>query len=499
MIKKNGETFMDKFLNGLKKETNYTLTENCAVSYVSTLNAVLDMFAFAGSYRRRTDDDCIVLFKKAYKENPEYALKCLFYNRDARGGNGERRFFRVVLNWLAKEDTDAVIRNLEFVPFVGRYDDLYCLVDTPAESAMWKFVKETIANDMKIVMEDKTGKQAISLVAKWLKSINTSSKESVKLGKKTAAALGMTAKQYRKTLSALRKRINVLETLMSANKWDEVDFSKIPSKAGLIYRDAFCKHQPERYKEFMLDKDTKVNAKTLNPVEIAHQIYNKWDGITEIDRAAWQKSWDGLKDYYNGREENGIAVVDVSGSMSGTPMEAAVSMGAYIADKAKGPYANHFITFSEEPRLVEFEGVDIYDKFLRARRADWGMSTNIEAVFDLLLKTAIKNNCKPEEVVERVYIFSDMEFNCCSYALDENSVKTLMEEMEARWQAAGYKLPDLVYWNLDARQNLIPSMGERVSFCSGFSMANLEGVLSGKTGIDMMLEILDSEKYKDIK
>lgn len=499
MIKKNGETFMDKFLNGLKKETNYTLTENGAISHISTLDAVLDMFAFAGSYRSRTDDDCIVLFKKAYKENPEYALKCLFYNRDARGGNGERRFFRVVLNWLAKEDTDAAIRNLEFVPFVGRHDDLYCLVDTPAESAMWKFVKETIANDMKIVMEDKTGKQAISLVAKWLKSINTSSKESVKLGKKTAAALGMTAKQYRQTLSALRKRINVLETLMSANRWDEVDFSKIPSKAGLIYRDAFYKHQPERYKEFMLDKDTKVNAKTLTPVEIAHQIYNKWDGVTEVDRAAWQKSWNGLKDYYNGREENGIAVVDVSGSMRGTPMEAAVSMGAYIADKAKGPYANHFITFSEEPRLVEFEGVDIYDKFIRARQADWGMSTNIEAVFDLLLKTAIKNNYKSEEVVERVYIFSDMEFNACTYTLNEDSVKTLMEEMEARWQVAGYKLPDLVYWNLSARQNLIPSMGERVSFCSGFSMANLEGVLSGKTGTSMMLEILNSSRYKNIK
>ena len=184
-----------------------------------------------------------------------------------------------------------------------------------------------------------------NLIYKWLKSENTSSKESKRLAEKTRQALGLTSKAYRKLLSWGRKEARILERDMSANNWGTIDFSKIPSRAGMIYSNAFKKHEGERYREFMSSKTTKVNADVLNPVDIAHQIFNSYHPST-IDRNRWDKYWNSLKDYYNGKEEPGIAIVDVSGSMSGIPMEAAVSMGAYIAERGKGPFQNHFITFS---------------------------------------------------------------------------------------------------------------------------------------------------------
>lgn len=407
---------------------------------------------------------------------------------------------------MAINKPEVIERNIENIPFFGRYDDLYALEGTPVEDEMFSFIKKQLALDVQC--------ETPSLLAKWLKSENTSSKESRRLGGKTRVALGMNHKEYRKTLSILRERINIVERLMSEGRWDEIQYDKIPSKAGLIYKNAFAKHDYDRYKVFSESKETKVNAATLNPVDIAGQIfqYGGWYGknASDIDRAMWQKYWDNLKDYYNGREERGIAVVDVSGSMSGTPMNAAVSMGAYIAERGKGPFANHFITFSSHPELVKFEGVDIYDKFQRAIKANWGGNTNIEATFDLLLKTAIDNKCTQEEIPETVYVFSDMEFDYCvtdnksrssflSGGISLNKAETLFDTMRRRWADHGYKMPRLIFWNLDARQNNIPAIGDSISYVSGFSMAALEGVLSGKDGYDMMMEILNKEKYLVIK
>ena len=227
-----------------------------------------------------------------------------------------------------------------------------------------------------------------------------------------------------------------------------------------------------------------------------------------------QKYWDNLKDFYNGREENGIAIVDVSGSMSGTPMEAAVSMGAYIADKAHGPFANHFITFSSHPQLVEFTGIDIVDKFNRCIRADWGMNTNLKAVFDMLLRIAKSKNVKPEDMPTRLYIFSDMEFDeCVSFdilskkaslwntydtcdSIDE--INSDLEKIKKEWNNAGYKMPSVIFWNLNARHNNIPAIGDGFSYVSGFSPIMIEQILGGKDGYDLMLEKLLTDRYKNI-
>ena len=500
------------FINGLKMASNYTRTENGALTHKTTTHALLDLFAMGAAYRTRSEEDCILLFRNAFAENPTYALKCLFYIADVRGGQGERRFFRVCIKDLAKTHPEVVHRNLELIPIYRRWDDLYALMDTPLENAVFLFMKKQLALDV----QSKTP----SLLGKWLKSENASSKETKALAVKTRNAFSMTAKQYRKTLSYLRERINVLERLMSAGKWDEIEFDKIPSRAGLIYKNAFARHDVERaksekniqtYADFAKDETKSVNAKALYPVDIANKAFHM-SYSDETGRAMLDKYWMNLKDYYNGREENGIAVCDVSGSMTGEPMNAAVSMSAYIAERGKGPFQNHFVTFSGNPQLVKFEGVDIYDKFNRAVKADWGMNTNIEATMDILLRTAIENNVPAEDMPVRLYIFSDMEFDRCMTsgsistsgrwgnrnALVGNNKDTLFEMIEKKWQAHGYEMPKIIFWNLNARTQNIPALGGRFSYVSGFSMTMVENILSGKDGYALMMEKLNTPRYECI-
>ena len=347
-----------------------------------------------------------------------------------------------------------------------------------------------------------------SLIFKWLPSENASSEKTKELARAIRKSLGITSKQYRKILSWGRERINVLERLMSSNQWDKISFDHIPSRAGLIYKNAFARRDilKAKYEHFMQDKSTKVNAKDLYPHEIAHRAFYT-DSSDEVNRLALQKYWDNLPNYYGNKEENGIAVVDVSGSMSGQPMEVAVSMGAYIAEKAHGPFANHFITFSAQPELVRFEGIDIVDKFKRCVRADWGMNTDLKAVFNMLFDTAVKNHIKQEDMPERIYIFSDMQFdrgvrvgNTYSYYTSQSKIDTMMEAEKKRWARYGYKLPSVVFWNVNAAfENNLPAIGEGFSYVSGFSPVMIETILSGKDDIDLMLEKLNSERYKMIR
>ena len=379
---------MNTFMNGLSNSSNFTFTENGALTHKTTKSDLLDMFAMGAAYRTRSDSDVILMFRKAFAENPVYALKCLFYIRDVRGGQGERRFFRVAMHDLATQDTDAVIRNIQYIPEFGRWDDLYALIDTPAEKAALNLIKDQLSLDVQC--------KTPSLLAKWLKSENTSSKESVRLANITRKHLGMTHKQYRKTLSILRERINVLERLMSAGKWDEIEFDKIPSKAGMKYKNAFARHDIERmkadkdvqsYADFAKDTTKKVNAKALYPYECVAEAFKAMRGsmygyrsnvaMDDTNRLMVNKYWDNLADYFNGASFNGMAIVDTSGSMCGSsadaPINVAISLGLYCAEKAKGPFANHFITFSSNPTFVKVEGVDFCDKVVRMSGADWGL------------------------------------------------------------------------------------------------------------------------------
>lgn len=499
---------MNTFLNEMISKDNITLTENGGLTRKTTKSAVLDMFALGGSYRNRSDEDVILLFKNAYEENKELALKCLFYLRDVRGGQGERRFFRVAFRWLCENAALDAFVNLKNISEYGRWDDLiYSTFGTHLEIDACSIIADQLYLDVQC--------ETPSLLAKWLPSQNASNKTTKEYGRIIARYLGGTDRQYRKMLSRLREKIKIVERLMSENRWDEIQFDKIPSRAGIIYRNAFARRDilAKKYEAFAKDKNTKVNAEALYPQDVCNRAWKaEYKSLNDPERLMLQKYWDNLKDFYRGREENGIAIVDVSGSMIGTPLDAAVSLGAYIAEKSRGPFANYFITFSDRPQLVRFEGVDIVDKFIRCRRADWGGSTNIQAVFDLLLETAMRRGVKKEDMPKRLYIFSDMEFNQC-VSFDERSVSRWetkivrsldeansdLEKIRIQWMQAGYELPEVIFWNLDARENHIPAIGDGFSYVSGFSPVMVEQVLGGKTGYDLMIEkLVGSGRYDGV-
>lgn len=482
---------MNKLLEALNEQQNLTLTENGAVSYKSTKNSILDMFALGGSYRNRNDNEIINLFSKAFAADGLLATKCLFYLRDITEGQGERRFFRVCYNYLANTFPEAVILTMEHVPTFGRWDDLFCLFGTPVERYLLKFLEATLVGDYFAALEDRP----VSLLAKWLPSENASSKDTKALANVIRKHLKLSHKKYRQLLSMLRKQIRLVETAMSQNKWEEIDYTKIPSIAGFKYRNAFARHDWERYTEVMSNKSTKVNATVLNPMNIAKSAFIAKASYEE--KLSLQKYWDNLKDYYNGREENGIAVVDVSGSMWGDPLYAAVGMGAYIAERGGGAFKNHFITFSTNPSLVEIKGNNIYDKFQNMGNAGWGMSTNISAVFDLLLKTAVKKNIPQEEMPKRIYVFTDMEFDygSCQDLKEGHTEKSLFDEIGMKWKSEGYELPQLIFWNLNARHDLIPALDGKFAYVSGRSLNIMETLFSGKNGWDLCLEKLLSKRY----
>lgn len=508
----------NKFLNGMTDTANYTYTENGAIAYKSTKSDLLDMFAMGAAMRNRSEADIVLMFKKAYEENPTYALKCLFYIGDCRGGQGERRFFRICIKWLANNYPEVMRRNIEYIPIYRRWDDLYALVDTPLQKDVFDFMKQQLALDISC--------ETPSLLGKWLKSTNTSSKESKILGDKTRRAFGMTHKQYRKTLSLLRGRINILERLMSENRWDEIEFDKIPSRAGMIYKNAFARHDIERmktdkevqsYSDFAKDTTKKVNAKTLYPYECVAEAmkimgynynYNSKIALDDTNRLMINKYWDNLNDYFNKATFNGMAVVDVSGSMmtgykASSPINVAISLGLYCAEKSKGPFANHFITFSSSPKFVKVEGVDFCDKVARMREADWGMNTNIEAAFDLMLRVAVSTNCSQYEIPQNLIIISDMEFDRCARCNSSGyipSKETLFEHIAKKWEVYGYKMPKLTFWNVNAKQSNIPMRDDGyVNYVSGMSPVIFEQVLKGLSAYDLMMDKLNSERYATIR
>lgn len=463
---------MNTLLNGMKQSANVCRTENGGVSYKSTMDSLMDLFALGGAYRSRSEEDCILLFKKAYEEDPVYALKCLFYLGDCRGGQGERRFFRVCAKWLAKNHPDVMKRNLIHIPVYRRWDDLYIFVGTPLEVEALDTMKHQFALDL----ESKTP----SLLAKWLKSENTSSVESQKLGKLTRKHFGLTARQYRKSLSLLRERINVVERLMSAGRWDEIEFDKIPSKAGLIYRNAFARRDmiKAKYESFAKSADTKVNAGTLYPCDVVKQarelmMPNYWSSkkvaMDDTERLMLNKYWDNLTDYFNGATFNSVAVVDTSGSMTSTygtsvaPIDVAVALGLYCADKcgADSPFYNHYITFSRTARLVETTGVDFCDKVYRIVKENLCENTNIESVFNLLINTIKQNNIPAADIPKNVVIISDMEFDhCTEYGIrgyQKSNYQSDLERLAERFtRETGYECPKLIFWNVNARNDRIP-------------------------------------------
>lgn len=495
------------FINSLKDIANYKYTENGAVALSSTKQKVYDLFAFGGAYRNRTDADCVLLFKEAFEEDYVLATRCLFYLRDILKGQGERRFFRVCYKWLCNNYIEVAQRNLKYVVDYGRWDDvLYITRGTELYAEALRLFGNQLVED--------THTQFPSLAAKWAPSINTHSKETRAMANELRNNMGLTPKGYRKLLSTLRKRLNVLERLLSAKEWDKIEFDKLPSVAGLKYKNMFLTKEElaNRYKEFISSKNTKVNAKALYPYHIVRQALNCEDAdLDSPDRAAIEKYWTNLKDFTNGAAARIMCVCDTSGSMTCgvgvRPIDVAISLSMYCAERLQGDFHNCYISFASRPQIIEIKGVDFVDKVNRIYDTALVDSTNLIATFDLIKSVALKSKENAESLPDSLLIISDMEIDEATSSwcepdyprFDNDNIKTEMQKVREEWAAAGLKMPKLIYWNVDARQNTILDSDENVTFVSGCSPSILEAILSGKTGWDLCLAKINGKRYSKIR
>jgi hypothetical protein len=485
-------------LNFLKKEANLTATENGAAAYLTTQSDCLDLFATIGALRREPEEEMQARFDRAWAEDRDTALKTLFFARDIRGGLGERAVFRAILRGMARDRAESVAKNLWAVPEFGRFDDFLCLLDTPMKQMVAEYIKTQFDADMKALADG----EPVTLLGKWLPSVNAHNADTVRYGKMMAKAFGLNAADYRKALSALRAKIAIIENNLRERDYS-FDYSKQPSRAMMKYRKAFLRNDGERYRDFLAmvgRGETKLNTATLMPYEIIRPaIDGRNSPVSADERLSMDVTWKALADFTNG--ENALVVVDGSGSMygGGDPMPASValSLGIYFAERNTGAFQNHFITFSENPRLVEIKGEDIYDMVKYAASFNEVANTNVQKVFELVLRTAVKNNLAQGELPSTIYIISDMEFDYCTKGADITNFE-YAKELFAQHE---YSLPSLIFWNVASRNQQQPvTMNEKgVALVSGASPRVFSMISSGNLSpYAFMMDTLGAERYAKI-
>lgn len=504
------------FMSALDTEATFTRTTNGAVAKSTTNNALYDLFALGAAYRSRSDDDCLLLFKKAFDENPDYAMKCLTYIRDIEG-QGERRFFRVILAWLGAKHPDIVKKNIPVWIYSNmiRWDDLFVLFNTPVERYMTDFISKQLLTDINDYNVSPTN--SISLLAKWMPSINASSCTTRERAESFCRIFKFTPREYRKLLAKLRERIKVVERLMSQNRWQEIEFDKLPSRAGLIYRNAFARNGliADKYKQFAQSDDTKVNASVLYPYDCVREAiklnnsrwnYRNLPPIDDTNRLMINKYWDNLKNIFpDGEKFDAMVVCDTSASMlsgaskTATPMEVAVSLAIYAAERAKGPFSGNYISFSRNARLVKVEGVDFCDKVTRIVQSNVCENTNLQSVFKLVLNTAMKYHVPVADMPKTLVVITDMQVDA------GNSNDVFIEEMYKHWDATCrtnncyYPFPKLVLWNVNAVKNtFLAGANNNVTYVSGCSPVILRQVMTGVTAEELMFQTLNTERYSKI-
>lgn len=482
----------NKFSQVLKEQGNFKKTENGMDALSTTSSSLLDFFGQMGALRKRSKKETERIFEKSYKENPLYTRKALSFLRDIRGGLGEREVFRTCLKKMIYLDPEASKEYLFRIMEYGRGDDFYTYVGTPLEFFMFKYINVLFSVDIKNMKK----KGSVSLLGKWLKSVNSSSKESRKLGKKTASAFGMKQCEYRKSLAALRKYIDVCEVKMSASKWGSIDYPKVPSYAMKNYKNAFLSHDSKRFSRFLKNVEEgkeKINSATLFPYDLV-----RFDRIPD---KTTELQWKSLPNYID-EDISAIVMADTSGSMSGLPLQVSVSLAIYFSEKNKGPWSEMFMTFSEEPSFITVpKGLSLKEKIYKVKDSPWGFNTNIEAAFKSILDIAIENNIKEEEMPKALIVISDMEFDICQSRRVKKS--TFSDKMKELYSENGYTLPHIIYWNVDARNSTFHSKGsdENVSLVSGCSPSIFKSVMGiiGKTPYQSMMEILNNPRYKHVK
>ena len=483
------------FLTALETELNITETLNGAKAYKSTLNKCVDLFGKIGACRNDISQ-ARKLFALAFKEDPETATRILFWVRDIRGGSGEREVFRNLFKDLVSENSEIGEQLVELIPVYGRWDDLLVLENTSA----WERVQYIILEQLRKDEVALTAGENVSLLGKWMPSINASSADSKRLGRRFAQLLGKNEREYRKFLTALRSRIKIVEQKMCSKEWSEIDYEHLPSRAGFMYRKAFAKQDATRYAEYLsaVEKgDKKINAGTIYPYEIVENyLYKGASNDKTIDLM-----WEALPNYMEGQELNGLVVADVSGSMTcmgGRPMAVSISLAMYIAERNTGIWKDKFITFSYRPEIQTIAGKTVGDRIRNLSRADWAGNTDLRAVFESVLNAGIKNDVPDAEMPKKLIIVSDMQFDqaCAS------NKRTNFEQIQKMYRKAGYEMPQLVFWNVNAIGGNVPMSihDTGTALVSGCSPSILKSVLGGKviTPVDVMRDAVYNERYAPI-
>jgi hypothetical protein len=478
-------------------QTENTFTENGMTTNSSSLSNCVNLFFQIGAMRGKDRQTLINAFVKAYNENPLVAMKLLFWARDVRGGAGERQIFRDIIQYLANNQTESLSKNLSYFPEYGRWDDLLQLVGTKLENQALAAIKSGLDSGN-------------GLCAKWMPRPNVTNREKKRQYVALRKYLSLIPKEYRKLLVGLS---NTVEQLMCSNNWNAIEYSKLPSKAMSDYMKAFSKRDLDRfqaYLESVKKGDVKINAGALYPYDITK---NMKYGVSE----GADVQWNALPNYLENNNERMLPVVDVSGSMecaagnnpNVTCMDVSISLGLYISERNEGPFKDAFVTFSSNPVLQVLSG-SLSDRYNQLKNAEWGMSTNLEGVFKLVLNQAKKHSVSETEMPTMIVILSDMEFNQASNsrsnwfgdATNHDWNPTAQQMIEQMYSDAGYTMPKIVYWNLNARNANFPVKFDTqgTALVSGFSPALLTSLLSGKdlTPESMMFEVVNSQRYEPI-
>jgi len=431
-------------------------TANGMKARKSTAKATVDLFYKIGASRGK---NIVGDFTAAYVENSDVALRIAQWARDVRGGAGERQLFRDILVHLEKHDPDAALALLKKVPEVGRWDDIFVFTNPDLKSAAYTMLGDAL-------------RAQNGLAAKW-------TPRKGKIAAEIRAFFGMSPKQYRKSLVAMTK---VVETQMCANDWDNINFSHVPSVAARNYKKAFNRHTP-LFAEYVAklvsgDKTVKVNASAIFPHDVLKGIAHSYTKLnkTETDHVIAQ--WDALPNYVG--DASILPLVDVSGSMTTSVpgssvrcLDVAVGLGLYLADKNKGVFKDTFLTFSSKPQLVTLKG-NIVQKVDQMSSSNWEMSTNLHAAMDKILSVAVKGSVPQSDMPKMLLILSDMQFNQCARYDD-----SAMEMIERKFEAAGYSMPQIVFWNLNASDN-VPVKADKTgaALVSGFSPSIMTSLLA---------------------
>jgi hypothetical protein len=468
---------MNTFVNAVANQE--ARTANGMKASKSTTNKVVDLFYNIGASRGK---DIIPAFTAAYVADKNLALRVALWARDARGGAGERELFRSILKHLEKTDVDAAKAMLAKVPELGRWDDIFVFTTPEMKKAAYTMLGDAL-------------RAQNGLAAKW-----TPRKGEV--AREIREFFGMSPKFYRKSLVALT---NVVETQMCAKDWDAINFSHVPSVASARYKKAFNRNTT-KFAEYVAalvkgeDPTVKVNAAAVYPYDVLKGInsYSNNYGKTELDHIVAQ--WNALPNFVG--DANILPLVDVSGSMccpaggksTTTCMDVAVSLGLYLAEKNQGKFKDTFLTFSDKPELKTLQG-NIVEKMHQMVKSDWGMSTNLHKAFEKILDVAVQGEVPQSEMPEMVLILSDMQFNQCVRNDD-----SAMEMIQRKYAAAGYAVPQVVFWNINSSDN-VPVKADKsgAALVSGFSPAIMKALLAADmaefTPEGIMLKAIMSDRY----